>query len=443
MNTTELTERLRAATDGLDVPPNFADAVLRGGHRRVARRRLAVAASVVVVAAVAASATVVALRDDAPAPVADARLTMPTKGDLADDQSFLDWARDAWQDGLPYAPEARDGYYDDRRGGPHVYWAGTTPAGPAAVVLQQVYVHRNGQVDVDGPRTAEGLVARDPGDGRLKLVGTRLIGSDVPGRANFYRFGEESRTLLLVDEGEPLHWGVDPEVVEAGTGAELRYDWRRAEPRDGVALVTVPTAANPHSVAVYEGNDPPEVVVGGDTTYQRAGADSFLAMRLTDPTYRLDSDLLPWRDEVWHLGEPLGLTPAVIDARWGLYANYPTEQDFVVSRWTITAGLPDGRVVILKEQQKGTSKPRLVGRVAQDISSYAMELFDGGTVDRDAVLPVRFQIPDDGGWIVADRGKELRYRTSPEAPWQKAGRDAALLPANTTEVLVDDLYVRL
>lgn len=442
MNTTELTERLREATDGLDVPPNFADVVLRGGHRRVARRRLAVAASVVVVAAVAASATVEALRDD-PVPVADARLTMPTKGDLATERDFLDKARQAWQDGLSYAPEARDGYYDDRRGEPHVYWAGDTPAGPAAIVLQPVYVHRNAQVGVDGPRTAEGLVAHDPGDGRLKLVGTRLIDSDLPGRADYYRFGEENRTLLLVDDGEPLHWGTEPEVVEVDTGLELRYDWRRAEPRDGVALVTVPAADNPNTVAVYEGDDPPDVVAADDMTYWRVGADTYLARRLTDPSYRLDSSLLPWGDEMWQLGEPLGLSQIQFDARWGKHADYPSEQDFVVSPWTIVAGLPDGRVVILKEQQKGSSKPRLVGRVAQDISSPAMEFFDGGTVDRDAVLPVRFHIPGDGGWIVADRGKELRYRTSPEAQWQKAGRDAALLPANATEVLVDDLYVRL
>jgi hypothetical protein len=133
----------------------------------------------------------------------------------------------------------------------------------------------------------------------------------------------------------------------------------------------------------------------------------------------------------------------VLNAKWGTYAPLPGEQDVLVSRWTITAGLPDGRVVILKERQKGTGEPRLIGRIGPNVAASTLNLVDGGVVDRDAILPVRFHVPDGGGWIVAHKGVRLSYRTSPDEPWQDAGRDAALLPDDTTDVLAGDHFVRL
>ncbi len=441
MNTTELTEHLRGVTAGLDVPPTFADAVLRGGRRRRTRRRLTVAACVVAAVAVATSATVVALRDDPAVPVADARLTQPTKGDLAGDQAFLDEARKAWQEGLPVAPEARDRYYDDLRGEPHVYWAGNTPAGRAAIVLQPVYVHPNSQVTERGLRTAEGLVAIDPDDGRLKLVNTRMIGMDGPGQAAYYKFGPGDRTILAVDRGQPLHYDLSPTYVEASRA--LRFDWRRAEPEDGVAVVTVPDDENPQAAIVYEGSSPPEQLAVADVPVYPTTANVWLVLRLPDPTYRVRSSLLPWGRVVWKVGEPTDMTDAELEGVWGYNRFYPTDHEAVISLWTIGAQLPDGRVVVVKERQDAGAPPRLVAEVAADADAEETVRVDGGRVDADAVLPVRFRIPDGGGWIVADKGKELSYRTSPDEEWRPAGRDAALLPANATEVLVGDHYVRL
>ncbi|MFC4856706.1 hypothetical protein [Actinophytocola glycyrrhizae] len=444
MNATELREHLHGTTPGLALPPAFAETVLRGGRRRRARRRLAVAASVVAVVAVAASATVVTMREDAPVPVADARLTMPTKGDLAGDKAFLDQARHAWQEGLPYSPEARDGYYDDLRGDPHVYWAGSTPAGRAAVVLQQVYVHRNNQVPENGLRTAEGLVAIDPGDGQLKLVTTRMIGWDEPGVADYYKFGPDDRTALIVDNGKPLHYAFDFTVVQGDDGRrDLRFDWSQAEPDDGVAIVTVPPDRSPWEMVAFEGSDPPDLLPVGDYSLMTTTASSYLMLRLTDPSYRMHSDLLPWGEVTWELGEPLGLPPIALDGRWGVFRSMAQQKDYVVSPWTIAVGLPDGRVIILKQSQVGTAPPRLIAKVAPDLTAETMNLIDGGTVDPEAILPVRFRIPDGGGWVVADKGKQLRYRTSPDGPWQDAGRDAALLPDTVREILVGDDYVRL
>jgi hypothetical protein len=441
VNTTELTEHLRAATGGLEPPPGFADAVLRGGRRRRARRRLTVTASVLAVVAVATAATVVTLREDTPAPVADVRLTQPTKGDLAGDQAFLDEARKAWQEGLPIAPEARDRYYDDPRGEPHVYWAGNTPAGRAAIVLQPVYVHPNSQVTEKGLHTAEGLVAIDQGDGRFKLVGTHVIGQDRPGQAAYYKFGPNNRTMLIVDRGEPVHYDLDPDYDDKVRA--YRFDWQRAEPDGGVAIVTVPAGKTPLSAIAYEGNDPPGQLSVDELPVVPRAASVWLPLRLPDPAYRLDSSVLAWGDVVWRLGEPVELTAAQLESLWGYYRYYPGEYDVATSLWTIAAALPDGRVVILKERQNGTAKPRLIAEVAPNPNATETVMIDGGVVDSSAILPIRFSIPDGGGWIVADKGKRLSYRTSPDEAWQDAGRDAALLPANATEVLVDDLYVRL
>ena len=442
MNTTELTEHLRSATAELDVPPAFADTVLRGGRRRRARRRLTVATCVAAAVAVATGATVVTLRDDPAVPVADARLTQPTKGDLAGAQAFLDDVRRVWDRDLPSAPEARDRYYDDVRGEPHVFWAGNTPAGRAAIVLQQVYVHPNSQVTVKGLRTAEGLVAVDPGDGRFKLVNTRLIGVDaVPGQADYYRFGPDDRTMLVVDRGRPLHYDLAPEYAE--DVQEIRFEWRRAEPDGGVALLTAPLRRGQVAAMVYEGNDPPERLPVAEMPVVPMPASSWLHLRLPDPSYRVRSDVLDWGAVMWRVGEPLEKSAADIDDTWGYYRFYPSSHDVVTSLWTIAAQLPDSRVVILKETQNGSARPRLVAEVAANADTSDTIRVDGGQVDKDAVLPVRFRIPDGGGWIVADKGKELSYRTAPDAPWQKAGRDAALLPANATEVLVGEHFVRL
>ncbi|GAB1509796.1 hypothetical protein [Actinophytocola sp. KF-1] len=441
MNTTELSEHLRGATAGLDVPPAFADAVLRGGRRRRARRRLTVAVCVVAAVAVATSATVVTLRDDPAVPVADARLTQPTKGDLAGDQAFLDEVRRAWERDLPSAPEAKDRYYDDVRGEPHVYWAGNTPAGRAAVVLQPVYVHPNSQVTEKGQRTAEGLVAVDPGDGRLKLVNTRVIGVDGPGQANYYMFGPDDRTVLVVDRGKPLHY--DPAPVYDKSARVMRFDWQPVKPVDGVAILAAPGRTETQAALVYEGGDPPAQLAVTHIPVYPTVASIWLRLRLPDPTYRVRSSLLPWGRVLWRLGERVAMTDRELEGMWGYYRFYPAEYATAVSLWTIGVGLPDGRVLVLKESQKDGTKPRLVGRMVPKGNDPNVVRVDGGVVDPDAILPIRFRIPDGGGWVVADKGKELSYRTSPDEEWRAVGRDAALLPANATEVLVGDHFVRL
>jgi hypothetical protein len=57
----------------------------------------------------------------------------------------------------------------------------------------------------------------------------------------------------------------------------------------------------------------------------------------------------------------------------------------------------------------------------------------GGKVDPTAVLPVKLKFPDGQGWLVAAKGATFQYLTG---TWHDAGSNAALVPANATEVRV-------
>lgn len=446
MNTTELTELMRGATDGLEPPPDFVSQVLQGGRRRRLRRRVATMASAVVVVVTAVVAgLVVALPGAQPVPIVDERLTAPTKGDLATDQAFLDEVATVWRNDLSIAHEAATGVYDHRLGDPHVYWAGNTPAGRAAIVLQQVEVQDNGQVPTSetGTRTAEGLVAIDPVDGVLKLVSTRVPGEPELGMAVFYNFGPGNQTMLIVDEGKPLYYSLHYAFQYFGGNTTPDVEWHPVQPSDGVAFVSITFPANPQAAVAYQGDSPPATVdwakIKGDFHVKRVAiASEYLGLRLTDPSFR--TSLLPWQ-ETWDVGTPLDLSSAERDRLRGRHDPWvlgggPGYEGM----WAIYVGLPDGRRVVLKEIQSQNGTPQLfvITWLTAETSSPA----EVGPVDRNAVLPVKYHIPDNG-WIVAQRGQSLSYRTTPDGQWQDAGRDAALLPDDAVEVKVGDQVVPL
>ncbi|HEX6356326.1 hypothetical protein [Actinophytocola sp.] len=441
MKTTDLGELMRAATDDLETTPDFARQVILGGRRRKQRRRVMVAAGALAVIAAIGSTTIMTLGDGPTISAADERLEAPTMGDLAGDQAFLNEVVAAWREGLPLAPEAALGFYNAPQGDPHVYWAGNTPAGRAAIVLQQVQVPDNGQIPTGktGTRTAEGLVAIDAEDGKLKLVGTRPASLELLGWSSFYKFGDGTRTMLIVDEGKPLYYSFE------FSGAKERPKWHRAESRDGVALVSIPKDANERGAVAYQGDQPPAVVDWKRVPYdfyaeRMTFADEYLAKRLTEhPTFR--TSLLPWQ-EAWVIGQHRELqSPAdrdLLRARGVpqfIGSNY-------VSVWAIFAGLDDGRTVVLEETQSPTGTPQLIAFLLTS-DGVNLSSADGGPVDRNAVLPVKFRIPEGGGWIVAQQGQTLSYRTSPNGQWQDAGKDAALLPDNAVEVKVGEEIVQL
>jgi hypothetical protein len=458
VNTSELSGLLRDATDGVEPSTGFTRKVLDGGRRRRLRRRITVAASAVVVAAVAVAGTVVAVRDDAaPVSVTDQRLTTPTRGDLATDRLFLNEVLGIWQDELPLAAENRYRFYDDPRGDPHIVWAGDTPVGRAAVVVQQIFVHQDYWVRPSraGMRLAEGLVAVDPADGELKLVGTRSHLSP-PEAVPYFLFGPDNRTMLIVDEGKPLYYATEADAVTDTSGdnsaavisvSPIKPQWHPIRASGGIALVSVSDRPGPgqaHVSFAYQGDHPPERVEIGTKGMGFASTSSeYLATRLGGSEDRLPiPNFFRWKD-TWTFGTPVT----------GVSTNSAqfTVDDRIHSAWQITVWLP-GRVVIVKETQidkepsqfdrNGSVLTVTSGRIVQnDLAD--VHLVDVARVDHDAVLPISYHIPDGGGWVVAQKGKPLSYRTAAGGQWQDAGRDAALLPDNAVEVKVDGQVVTL
>lgn len=444
MNTTELSRLLHDATDGLEPPENFAGHVLAGSRRRRLRRRLTVAASAVAVIAVATTGTVVVLsHDTAPGvDIANELLTRPTKGVLAGDRKFLNEVLDVWQSDLTYMDEARFRLYDDLRGEPHIFWAGDTPAGRAAVVVQQTYVHEDHWVHAQyaGMRTVRGLVATDPADGKLKLVATRSPFDNAPDVATTFLFGAHDRTTLILDEGKPLYYAISSTVISPNS-TRYRVQWRRIQAHDGAALMSTDDFVHmTEPFRTYQGDHPPEVV---DVMRPNGVADAMggLGHRQLNPDFRLPiPNFFPWQDK-WTIGTPV--------------AGVDTEELERTARthsgWQITVWSHD-RVILLRENMivdnKSKSPPQgavLTVRTDEIVQNRlgTSESTDVGVVDHDAVLPIRYHIPDGGGWVVARAGKSLAYRTTPDGQWQDAGTGAALLPDNAVQVRVGDKVVTL
>jgi hypothetical protein len=422
------------ATDRLCLAPDFTDRVVSGGRRRVRRSRARGVAIAVAVVMAGGGATVAWQDATETAIVADHRLIQPTAGDLAGDAGLIERAVRAWQVGLPYAHSGEEAVAA-LRGEPHVYWAGTTKAGPAAVVVQEGA--RRGRVGIVG------LVATDAVSGSFRLLGEHSGEQGVPW---VFAFGPADRTLLALDPGVPLYISMAP--VTAPDGVVTR-DWRRMPLADGVALAEVPAGGDPDDVRVLAQQTRPGARER-DTTGQhwvqetseyveqadavRAGRDTATVTTIPDA-----DGLLPWRNRDVDGPVRIGRSTQVNDDG-GIFLRAVGESSYLdplidihgAGWWEVIAGLPDGRTALLSEVYR-ESDPGLVFAVLLDATGAVDAVVRGGLADRDAPVPVRVRLPGAQGWLVAAYGSSLAYRT-PGGAWVEAGRDAALLPDTATEV---------
>jgi len=452
MNTDLLGQALRDATEELRPRTGFTGSVLRGGRRRRARRQVAVVAGIAVATAIAGVATTAVW----PAPsseqsaAADPRMRQATRGDLAGDRRLLADVTSAWLDGIEVSYRAGSGLFDDLRGAPHVYWAGTTPAGAAAVVLQEAHLPseaQRGERRVKSPQTLVGLVAIDPKDGRLKLVGDQFQGYDAapPGA---FRFGPGDRTVLVVDVGEPLYYSDAARTAPDGTSVR---EWRRLPVVEGVAVVRA-AGADPADARVAAGDRAPAPHADPGDLLRLVPASEYLswgerrsqtggALRGGGFEYYVhEPHTLPWKDAgVLRIGT----NPRV--------PRFPSEFEQVLEDakaidvglrysgsggWVVAARLPDGRTAWVGELQQERDASRLFALVMRPDGSVGT-VVPGDTVRPEDAIPVRMRMPDGQGWVVAAYGAELSYRTAPDGRWRAAGRDAALLPDGAVAVRVD------
>jgi hypothetical protein len=254
MTDTELKHRLTADVEDIEAPPDLLERVRTGGARRVRRRGLTVVgASTPTVAVIAAGVVgVPALRDRAvqppvatatpwvdpikPAPDDDFAFLMKgdTRGDLAGNQSYLDEVLATWQAtqrsqaGMPADPIGGN-VSASLRGEPRIYWAGNTPAGRVALVLQH-YLTPNPDPHTKyaytGIHTLIAVIS-DNEQGRPQMGSTQFQHTEKQ-EPFFVVTKNATNVLVAVDMGRRIGWGVDPQHA-----TPLRFE-------DGVAAVVVP-----------------------------------------------------------------------------------------------------------------------------------------------------------------------------------------------------------
>lgn len=392
----ELKQAMEAATADLDVRPGFVGDVMTGARRRHTRRLVTVTAAVALLAGVTTGVVLTSSSTQSGVAV-DARLTAPTTGDLAKDTQFLERARTVWADNenSGWGPDDNVTEFTAQS---NVFWAGNTPSGPAALVVQTVKVAHK-----PDPQVAMGLVAGN-------AVVERELVSDV--QRGLFQFGADSSTYVALSLGKKLYFSEDP---ERGQDNRLTRKWLvLGTDASGVAVVSAPPQRRP-------------VFVRSDT---HPDSDSFTA----EPV-RSKSDLglgkaftpyggLGWTgDQCKKMTFPPGVhSPAQAQTelqRRGLL-------DFLVSRqslgsWEVCTWTPDGRFALAFE-----AFGELYGVLYTADGLFSTAVI-GGPAVKGTVAPVRLVLPDGQGTMVADFGALVGPEQS---------KDFWLAPAGTMEVTI-------
>ncbi|HEY4021210.1 MAG TPA: hypothetical protein VGM75_21160 [Pseudonocardiaceae bacterium] len=421
----------------------------------------------------------------------DPRLAVPTRGDLAGNAAFLDEVRQVWQDEdthLVFGPNPNPDVYGlamavQPTGQGHVYWAGNTPAGPVGIVLQRFTATRSapqsifslgdGVVSLSGPGVLAGqhgveigLVGTDPTSHQTHLLAVQLESTPYWGPDQSFAFGPNDDTLLVLQESANREYAPGPVIDPKADGAG--ESWSPLHFIDGVALQQIvgPNASGAtvalsppftqQGVSVGHGTLRFQISPSGpnqlDETYGAQLAD--LGVNYPDDKARAYlSPWLPWTMNIGLNGAdsnsaewPKLFNSAVFgktvdgmysqqDAYTQDYIQYHDQyhqdrnQDGPLNNWTVAVRLANGNTAVLSQIIVGARDELYV------VTGYKSGLITtayGGAIDLKSPLPVRYQLPDGQGWVVAADNATLRAVGS-SAPGQQ---NAALFPANTSAVQV-------
>ncbi|OLF18677.1 hypothetical protein [Actinophytocola xanthii] len=455
MDTRDLTNALREATEDLAPRPDFAEAVVSGGRRRRTRTRLGAAALATTAAAVVAAVVVVGSTETAapppgqgdatPTPVhepkVDTRMTL-SGGNLLDDKQATARVIAAWTPGLDNDP-AGD-MLADRLGEPHVYWHGTTPAGPAAVVMQTVRLAADDRLP-PAQRGQEvlaiGLVTTPPGTDEPRLIGLQV---EFDGLGGHFLMPDDRTVVALSPVGPDFDSGAEAlwvsDAISYDEDGRSQREWESIYSSELVTLTQLPEGTNPLNVrlVISGGNAPP--ARGG-----KMGAHLDLLITSGYPAQLTPVDRgLGWKTRL-ETGQPRGLerpeevfTTAVRDSGLLDASSYTDDSP----DWTVVAGMADGRTVVLGEWQE-LDNPAQLYAVLLDREGRVRSVEHVAAADRNNPLPVVYRLPDEQGTVVAAFGEQLSWRGSPSSPWSEPVDDVALLPPDATEVQVGSQVVEL
>ncbi|MET9625921.1 hypothetical protein ABZX92_00530 [Lentzea sp. NPDC006480] len=390
----ELKEAMEAATADLDVRPGFVGDVMLGARRRHTRKLLSVTAALALIAGVVTGVVLTRHPSDPPH-TGDERLTAATKGDLASSPD-VEQALHVWQ-----STQKAPARIIDFSAPAHVFWAGSTPDGPAVLIVQAVRVESTAT-----PMTLVGLVAmNEVVDREVVLSGERERG--------IYRFGASQSTNVVLSLDRTVYWSQNPVRGEDG---RLSRQWQAADTGGtGVAVLSAPPRNKP-------------VFVRAEA---QPAADDFLQEPLmAKQDYGPEGAFKPnaglgWNDSVWssdkHDEHPqMKSFLSLRDMQRAAVLDYLVA-DGAFGQWQVRAWLPDGRFASVFEANGETYAAlyRADGTFSQGVA--------GSATHKGERLPARVRLPGDLGTVVADFG----FRIGPDRR-----PDAWTAPAGTAEVTV-------
>lgn len=493
----DLRAALHRASDHIQTPPDLLDGVRRLGGRRLMARRSFLGAGVT--AAVAGSTVGVGLLRTSflGVPVSSPLLTGPSLGDLAGDRRYLDrvealFRRQAdaagirlrgtphvvWAANTPAGPAAvvaqqcapgTAGVVASLAptgrppvptasaieggepvptasaatgGGPVASAWATTGGGPVATMGAADPSHRRlpGQNPSGGPaasppsgRDAGVIGFIEPtaaGPAMLSLEPFDVGAEDLVSQAML--LGSDRDVLVVCDFGGPVEYSTEPRYESDG---RITRTFRPVPFAAGAAVLRVP----PQRAMITLALGRPAIGRSAATPVWLAGSGSSpqQAMAYTG------------RVELRHLSRPAASGGAVqaddlvldsittVDAeqlapyldRPGGYLRPSQEPG-----WYLAGTTPDGQRLRVRTLQYEGGPCRLVATLTPPAGP--PRVLYGGLVDTAGPLPIRARLPENRGVVVAALGATLRYR-SPAGGWTDVTTaDAALLPAQATEVRV-------
>ncbi|MEV0156893.1 hypothetical protein AB0H57_24620 [Micromonospora sp. NPDC050686] len=417
---------------------DLADRARRGGRRRVHRRRT-VAATLAVLLLGGAAGVAQLAGPPAPAPpagVAERLLDQPTRGDLADDRDWLARVLASYERTRDDSPLGGLGLTRRPAGPPHVTWAGSTSAGPAAAVVQRM--------SGDGGRQSVFIwFAGSDAAGRPEPVGADFLpASDRPTESTrAFLAGPDRSVLVVLDVGGPAQWSAQRTYL---ADRVTRTDWRPLTFADGAAVVQVPPQRDRYAVAVRDASG----------TYLRIG-------NLIDPRVVPSDPGLGWRTPPGD-GRPAdraalfpvaphaaGLSLDTVRTLVGKGDNAGEHEPTGAATgldWMAYGRTGRGELFVAADVRFGGDATRTVVYIEPLTSTHPrfgpVIAVYGDEVDPTAPLPVAVRLPDGRGWLVARKDARLSYLGT-DGRWHPAGRHAALLPPTATRVRLDSTEVAL
>lgn len=443
MTETELKQRLSADVDSVEAPPDLLDRARAGGARRLRRRRFiavgAIALTSVVVGGVAVTApTVLDHRTDPPVASRPGEgdpyaflMNGPTRGDLAGDTAYLRQVLEVWRSSHGKSINHDRGIFDHLQGDAKVAWAGNTPGGRAAIVVENSDLrnHSNVQLYHEGVAALVGYVGDDK-DGKPAVIGDDY---PVPGATQQVGFVVEKNgtkaLVVLQMPGKPIGVSMGRTYAEDGS---VKRTYTPLTFRDRVSVVQLATGQN---LAGLKLNRMPGT---GYSNLSIVNADLNAAPPETAGDQRLWGDFAQDADLLWPMSDGANRLREAANNVFNETigdAGDPNANGTAFSIWTGYGVTANGTAVYIGEQALD-SDPTHVYAVLKPKTGKA-RIVPGGVPDASAALPVAIELPDDQGWAVARKDAQLSYRYDGGA-WSPARPNALLVPAGAhAEVKVE------